>query len=99
MQEGDYARATREQDRVLADVEKGLDHLNVVGMEIRDKLDDDAVLLAELDGVTGGVTERTRSAQKSANGIVRRATGTVSQIVVVIGLVAVAATLAYFVFR
>ena len=91
-----YDDAIREQDRTLDDIEKGLDKINAIGSEIHRIVSDEDRLLIKLDHDMDGVSGGTHSARKKMREVMK---GTSSHIILIIGLVAVVAVLAYFLLR
>ena len=96
-------RDVREQDRVLTDIETGLDRLNTTNLEIAAQLSQHDRLLSEVDKGMDQTADTTHSANNAISVIRRRLASsskhTACQILVVASLVACAVALAYFIFK
>ena len=91
-----YENTIKQQDQTLDDIEKGLDNLTNINLEIANKLSDEERLLTQLHNNIDGVTGQTQTARKKINEVMRKPA---YQVTIIIVLLLITGMLAYFVLR
>lgn len=87
----------RRQDDDIDDIEAAVMRIGRQGQEIGNELEDQRRLLDELDGDMDSTTSRLRVAQKKMQEIIRKS-GSNTQLVLIVTLVAIVVVLSFFVF-